>query len=60
MVSFNLPTRRCEGGSIMIPIFQVKTCRLRFINNLGSHCYKVLAKEIQTVVCLNHEAGISV
>lgn len=54
MGSFNLPKQRCEGGTILFPIFQVKTLRLWFINNLGSHCYKGLAKEIQTVVYLNH------
>lgn len=39
MVSFTLPKQRCEGGSVVIPLFQVKTFRLWFISNLGSECW---------------------
>lgn len=44
MGSFNLPKNMVVRGTIIFPIFpvtlQVKTFRLLFINNLGSHCYK--------------------
>lgn len=38
MVSFNLQKQPYEIGTMIIPIFQLKTFKLWLRNNLGSHC----------------------